>query len=449
MKDVVVVILAGGKSDRFWPLNNKNLLDFSYGNLLEHHINTLSKLGVKDFIVVCSAEVAAFLRVSSGRFPNIKIERVLQNSNKHGIGNAVLLAFPVYSNKYKGRPVYIINCNDIYESSIHEKIYSKLKQESCDAVVGAYTVTKHMPLGYFTMENSRVAGIIEKPEEKNRPSDQANMALHLYKSFNLIADSIAVQNSKKDENDDLYERALNAICQKNKVLSVSYSGDWEILKFSWNTLSVMNYLLKRIENKISDKAIIDKSAKITGPVVIEEGVKILEYCRIVGPAVIKKNSIIGTGTLVRESIIGRGCIVGYSTEITRSYVGNDCWFHTNYIGDSVLGNNVTMGAGSVLANLRLNQKTIHSKVKGAKIDSQRSKLGAIIGNSTSIGVQSAIMPGVKIGKNSVIGPMVLLVDDIPDASLAFVKQKLEVTSINSSIDDSSRKQFRKLLNKEV
>lgn len=445
MKDLVVVILAAGKSDRFWPLSNKNLIDFSQGNLLEHHINSLTKLGVKDFIVVSSPEVAAFLRVNNKLFNNVNIERVLQNSDMMGRANAVRLAFRVYSVKYKNRPVYIINCDDVYEPSIHENIYKKYKKEMPDTVVAAYKVSKHLPLGFFRINNSQVAGIVEKPAFENRPSDLANMSLHLYKSMNIIADSIAAAKDKEDVVDDLYERALNNICQKNNVLKVEYSGEWEILKYPWNTLSVMDYFLKNLENKISDKAQIDKTAKITGNVIIEEGVRILENARIVGPAVIKKNTIIGTGSMVRESIIGQSCVVGFVSEVTRSYIGSDCWFHTNYIGDSVLGNMVTMGAGAVIANLRLDQRTIRSKIKEIKIDSYRSKLGAIIGNSTALGVQSTVMPGIKIGKNCVVGPMVLLDSDLEDSTKILLKQKVDLISSKSVLDVSTRKQFRKSL----
>ena len=119
MNNSVAVILAGGKSNRFWPLTSKNLIPFSKGNLLEHHLSILSKLGIKDFIVVCSPEIAAFLRVNSDKFSDIRIERVLQNGENHGIGNAALLGFPIYSKHFSGRPVYIINCDDIYEESIH------------------------------------------------------------------------------------------------------------------------------------------------------------------------------------------------------------------------------------------------------------------------------------------------------------------------------------------
>lgn len=446
MKDIVVVILAGGKSNRFWPLTSKNLIPFSSGNLLDYHITTLSKLGIKDFIVVCSPEVAAYLRVNSDKYQNLTIERVLQNGDNHGIGNAVLLAFPIYSKHFSGRPVYIINSDDIYNPSIHESLINKLEEEKSDVVIGAYDVKEHGPLGFLKIDKDRVKGIVEKPNEEDRPSSFANMSLHLYKSYDLIANTIVSLKNKDDSNDDLYERALDELCQTNIVSLVEYNGEWQVLKYPWETLKVMNYFLKNIDNKISDKATIDKTAKITGNVVIEEGVKILEFARIVGPAVIKKNSVIGTGSMVRESIVGEHAIAGYHTEITRSYIGNNCWFHSNYIGDSVLGNDVSMGAGSILANLRLDQKNISSFVSGKKIDSKIKKFGSIIGNNSAIGVNASIMPGIKIGKNSVIGPMVLLTKDVEDNKSITIIQEHQNKSLQEvDLAGSSRKEFRKLL----
>lgn len=445
MNNSVAVILAGGKSNRFWPLTSKNLIPFSRGNLLEHHLSILSKLGIKDFIIVCSPEIAAFLRVNSDKFSDIRIERVMQNGENHGIGNAVLLGFPIYSKHFEGRPVYIVNCNDVYEDAIHEKIFKRFNPDSVSGVVGGFKVKTHKPLGYFKVEKDMVKGIVEKPTEEDRPSDFANMSLHLYKSYDLIANSIVSEKKDTDSNDDLYERALNMLCQTHKMAFVEYDGQWQVLKYPWETISVMNFFLKRIENNISDKVTIDKTAKITGPVIIEEGVKVLEFVRIVGPAVIKKNSIIGTGSMIRESIIGEGVIAGYHTEITRSYIGNNCWFHTNYIGDSVLGNGVTMGSGSVLANLRLDQKSVHSYVSGKKVDSFVNKFGSIIGNNTSIGVNASVMPGVKIGKNSVVGPMTVLKKDLEDNSKIIVEQKQQIESSRTVTQEPSRKNFRKML----
>lgn len=445
MKNIVALLLAGGKSTRFWPLSDKNLLDFYNSNLVEYHIKTLASLGVKDFIIICSSEVAAFLRVNGKHFSEITIHRILQDDNSRGIGKAVLLASPVLEKYYTTQPLYILNSDDLYEPQVHQDLFRHFQKNKPYMSVAAYEVTDLKPFAYFKISQDKIKGIVEKPTLEKVPSNLTNMALHLYSDFKQLIEVLKNESEKPDTNDDLYERSIDTLCRKHDVTFVKYSGRWEILKYPWNVLSVSEYFLTQIKNKISETAIIDRTAKITGPVVIEDGVKILEFARITGPTIIKKGTLIGTGSFVRESIIGENCVLGYHTEVTRSYIGKNCWFHTNYVGDSIVGNNVAMGSGSVFANLRLDQKEIHSHIKSQKLNTGRSKFGVVAGNGVQIGVNVSTMPGVKIGKNSVIGPGVVLTEDVEDNTTIYVQHQLLKKKTNVLETSLSRKHFRDLL----
>lgn len=447
MKNTVAIILAGGRSKRFWPLSDKNLMNFTHGNLLEHHLKTLSSLGIKNFIIISSPEVVAFLRVNGKNYPGITIHRILQDEDNHGIGKAVILASSVIEKHYRGYPVYILNCDDVYDLSIHRDLFDQMLGKNTFMSVAAYEVSEHKPFGYFKVSQDKIKGIIEKPTQDKAPSNLVNMAIHLYSDFSKLVKSLKneLQEKDVDVNDDLYERAINRLCQSNDVSYVKYKGRWEILKFPWHVLSVTDYFLSTTAKNISDKAMIDKTVKIKGPVIIEDDVKILEFASICGPAVIKKGTILGTGSLIRNCVIGENCVIGYHSEVTRSYIGNNCWFHTNYIGDSVLGNNVTMGSGGVLANLRLDQKNIYTKIGETKINTGRNKLGTIAGSGVQIGVNTSIMPGVKIGKNSIVGPGITLYEDLEDNTIILSREQQVKKKNNVNFTQSSRKHFKGLL----
>ncbi len=444
MNNVVAIILAGGKSTRFWPLSEKNLINFVGFNLLDYHFKSLVQLGILDFIVVCTPEIAAYLRVKDKSYKGITINRLIQPENQRGIGQAVSLALRLVKNKYSKHKLYIINSDDVYEQNIHKDVI--LKSNKTDAVFAVgREVESYKPLGYFILNQNKIKGIIEKPDQNKMPSKVANMSLHLFPNYEMLDKFLNEELKKNDENDDSYERAFTKICQNYSTQLISYSGDWCTLKYPWDTLMVTNYFLKKFKTKISDRVKIEKTARISGTVIIEDDVKILDYARILGPTIIKKGTVIGTGAMIRDSIIGENCVVGYHTEITRSYIGNNCWFHTNYIGDSVLANNVNMGAGAILANLRLDQGNIHSSIKENRVNSGRNKFGSIIGNNSQIGVQAAIMPGIKIGKNSIVGPSVVLSTDLEDNSAIYSKQTIFKKKINRQSTDPSRSEFRDLL----
>jgi len=86
--------------------------------------------------------------------------------------------------------------------------------------------------------------------------------------------------------------------------------------------------------------------------------------------------------------------------------------HLSYVGDSILGNGTSLGAGTVTANLRFDDSTIQSEIKEQRINSQRRKLGAIIGDGVRTGINVSIFPGVKIGAGAWIWPGVTISRDV-------------------------------------
>ncbi|TMI51497.1 hypothetical protein E6H13_08640 [Candidatus Bathyarchaeota archaeon] len=87
--------------------------------------------------------------------------------------------------------------------------------------------------------------------------------------------------------------------------------------------------------------------------------------------------------------------------------------HLNYVGDSILGHGVSLGAGTLTANLKFNDSNVESRVKGKFVDSGQRKLGAIIGDAVKTGINVSIYPGVKIGADAWIGPGAIVRTDVP------------------------------------
>ncbi|MCX6012843.1 MAG: DapH/DapD/GlmU-related protein, partial [Chloroflexi bacterium] len=95
-----------------------------------------------------------------------------------------------------------------------------------------------------------------------------------------------------------------------------------------------------------------------------------------------------------------------------SYIDDDCWLHSNYIGDSIIGKGCNFGAGTVTANLRFDNRNIMVRVKSDIINTNLDKLGVIMGAGCKTGVNASIMPGVRIGNHSTIGANVSLTRDL-------------------------------------
>ena len=123
---------------------------------------------------------------------------------------------------------------------------------------------------------------------------------------------------------------------------------------------------------------------------------------IVGPVVIGDNCDIGPNCYIRPyTAIGNNCHIGSAVEVKNSIIMNGSKIpHHNYVGDSVIGERCNLGAGTKIANLRLDKNEIWIAGK----NTGRRKLGAIIGDNVDTGINSNINVGCMIGNNSQIGP---------------------------------------------
>ena len=166
--------------------------------------------------------------------------------------------------------------------------------------------------------------------------------------------------------------------------------------------------------KDSILGIVEKGATIHGPVHIGKGTIVRAGSYIEGPVFIGENCRIGPNCYIRaHSSIGNDCVIGNATEIKNSILmdGTHCG-HLSYVGDSILGENVNLGASTITANLRHDNNNVKSSVKGELVDSGRRKLGVIIGDNVHTGIHTTIYPGRKIWPNQTTLPGQIVTKDI-------------------------------------
>ncbi len=443
MTTLSVIILAGGASSRFFPLNEKNLYPFLGKTSLEIHIPHLMSLNPEKVVVVTNSSFQTkFTKI--GQLINSKIVHITPQSGT-GMAGAILSASKLI------RPtsqLLILNANDYFEESLYENFRQKhnqlLKEGAC--AIAAYKTSAYFPGGYLTLSGENITGIVEKPGQGNEPSDYVNLVFHYFPQASLITDALPKAKSSKD---DVYEVALDNLMKSGqKFQALKYNGKWATIKYSWHVLDVMDFFLASIKGqKISKSAQISKFAHIKGPVLIEDGVKVFEGAVISGPAYLGKNVVVGNNALIRESMIGEGSVIGFATEVARSYFKSNVWLHKNYVGDSVFEDNISLGSNALTANLRLDEKNIKVIVKDDLIDTGRNKVGAIIGSNVRIGVSANLMPGVKIGQGSFVGPNTLIAKDLPENSFAVQKTKLTIIKNNFVASIKSRESLKKALHK--
>jgi NDP-sugar pyrophosphorylase family protein len=433
---VKAVFLCGGRGKRMFPIaEDKFLLDFLGKSLLEHQIRLACEAGLSHFVVIGNPENIARIDKISKKIPGVKVDLALQKKSL-GIADALKRVEPFLQGQ-----LLVINPNDVFSGSAYTKIVAAAEKASASSHILGYQVKKYFPGGYLQVNSqNELLHIVEKPSPGKEPSNLVNILIHCHnKSEELFRYIETVQTTR----DDVYECALdNMVKGGHKIKVVPYSDFWAPIKYPWHIFKVMEYFLDNAQPYIAPSARISEKAVIEGKVILSDNVKVLENAVIRGPVYIGANSIIGNNALVRDySHIGSNSVIGYSTEVKHSYIGDNCWFHSNYIGDSIVDDNCSLGAGTLLANFRLDEGYIQIKVGDSLVDTGYDKLGAIMGRGCRVGVNASLMPGVRVGPDSFVGPQVCLRKDLGTNKMVLLESQYQVEDNKTTLDEGKRQEL--------
>lgn len=179
--------------------------------------------------------------------------------------------------------------------------------------------------------------------------------------------------------------------------------------YAWDALlKIKSYLRKYPLGKIEIE--IPEGVTLVHPewISIGKGTTIEPGAFIQGPCVIGEECTIRHGAYVRgDVIVGNGCVIGHATEVKHSlFLEGACAPHFNYVGDSILGNNINLGAGFVCSNYRFDGSIVNVYFNGEKIESGVNKFGLILGDGCRLGCNGVSNPGTVIGKGSVSYPCI-------------------------------------------
>ncbi|HSH01940.1 MAG TPA: glucose-1-phosphate thymidylyltransferase [Anaerolineae bacterium] len=150
-----------------------------------------------------------------------------------------------------------------------------------------------------------------------------------------------------------------------------------------------------------------------GALYIGEGARIEPGAYVQGPSYIGAGAVVRHGAFVREnSVILSGAIVGHATEVKHSLLLPGAHApHFNYVGDSILGQGVNLGAGTKLSNLTMvsekdgttgKRPTLKIVIEGQTYDTGLAKLGGILGDGAQTGCNSVLNPGTLLGKGTLV-----------------------------------------------
>lgn len=439
---IQAVILSGGAGERAFPLctrKPKPMFEFLGKPLLQYVIENLRQVGIDDLVIVTGPEAQGIrAHCGAGEGFGTKIRYATQE-NPLGMANALQAAEHLLEDRF-----LMLNGNDIFESHLLRDVISKAGQTGGDMVLVGREMESPWKFGVFKLEDGKVTAVVEKPPMGEEPSNVVVVGVYFFSR--LIFDYIARTPLSNYQLEVAYQQLID----EGNVELVPYDGVFESFKYPWDPLTINEYLMKSLitEPRVSEQAQVSDKAVIEGNVVIEEGVRVLENAVIRGPAYIGRNSVIGNNVLIwNHSSVAPDSVVGFSSEIKHSLIGKDCWIHMSYVGDSILSDNCSLGAGTITANFRFDEGEVPVKVKEERISTGTDKLGVIMGEDCKTGCNATLMPGVKVGPHSIVGPGVVLQDDLAADSMImgpapYVTTKNEIT-VSAEAKEAKMRALRK------
>jgi len=165
-----------------------------------------------------------------------------------------------------------------------------------------------------------------------------------------------------------------------------------------------------------------------GLVRVAAGATVEEGALVRGPVVIERGCHVYTGSLVRgPAILGEDALVGHSSEISASVLLNGVHAaHLNYVGNSVVGRDANLGAGTVCSNFKLSQGTVRVRVGEATHETGLPKLGALLGDGVQTGCHVIMNPGTIVGPRTLVYAGAQLRGYYPGDHIIKVEQTLTI-----------------------
>lgn len=178
------------------------------------------------------------------------------------------------------------------------------------------------------------------------------------------------------------------------------TNPWEITQVISSTIP------KRILELNTDDYTIAAGIAIHKTAIIEQGAILKK------PLIISENCFVASHAYLRNGVfLARGARIGPCSEIKSSIIGsNSALAHFNYIGNSIIGSDVNIEAGALIANHynERDNKTIWVRINGQRTDTGTIKFGALVGDHSKIGANAVLSPGTLLNKHSLVKRLELI-----------------------------------------
>lgn len=363
----------------------KVMLPIANKPILEHLITEAEKAGIKEFIFIVGYHDEQIRNYfGNGSRWGVKIDYSTQRKQLGTADALRMVEGAVDGNFLMINGDAVIGYQDIEKLAAGENITMSLTQ-----------VENTGDLGLVEINKDKVVRIYEKVGKA--PSNLANAGLYLFTPEIFAAVS---QTLKSPRGEYEITDSLQLLIDRGHHVSYQKINYWLDFSYPWDLLVANESLLSGTESQNLGE--IEENVVTRGAVSIGKGSIVRSGSYIIGPVIIGEDCEVGPNCYIRpHTAIGDGCRIGGAVEVKNSIIMKNTDIpHHNYVGDSIIGEDCNLGAGTKIANLRLDERQITVAGK----NTGRRKLGAIMGDGVKTGINACINVGSMIGHKTFIGP---------------------------------------------
>jgi len=343
------VVLAAGRGERLWPLtedNPKPLLPLANRPVLERTLAALVSAGVRQIVLVIGFRSEKIRdRLGKGEGTGAELKYVKQKNAK---GTADALG--TCSKELQGEDRFlVIYGDDHYETSVPRTFLARARQNK-GITLGTASVQDASRFGKIQSKR----GLVTEIQEKASKAEPGQVNAGIY----LMDQSIfpAIRKTKRSIRGELeLTDAIRILIREGTQVHTQSLGSrkWLGISYPWDMLEANQWILE--SEKSVKRGTIERGVHLSGSVVLEEGSVVKAGSYLEGPVHVGKRCHVGPNSYLRPySTLGDDVKVGAGCEVKNSIVMRNARIpHLSYVGDSILGEACSLGAGTITANLRL------------------------------------------------------------------------------------------------
>ena len=383
------VVLAAGQGTRLRPLTDerpKPIVPVVDRPLIVHAMRAAAEAGASRFVVVVGYGAEQVRETVGASIAGVPVEFVDQGEPR-GTAHAVGAA----RSALEEAPFVVLNGDSIYDPAGLETLYGE------SAAVASYRVDHPERYGVLSIEGGRITGVLEKPDEP--PSDLINAGAYVFPAASLEFLDVPESDRGEHELTDVLERTIETVDVRPVPLET-----WLDVGYPWDLLAAMDWRLHSMDHRI--EGTVHPDANLDADVTVADGARIESGVVLEGPAYVGPGASVGPNAYLRGPVsLGPGASVGHAVEVKASVFLEDAAAnHLSYVGDSVLGRDVNLGAGTQVANLRHDGEPVRVTVKGERVSTGRRKFGVVCGRGAKTGINTSLNAGVVLSPGASTTP---------------------------------------------